>query len=53
MLDLKNICFERDGKKIENGKLKIPVQYTTKNIHGTHTQIYVDAINSFLEEGIK
>ena len=22
-------------------------------IHGTHTPIYVDAINSFLEEGIK
>ena len=26
------------GNEIQNGKLKIPVRYTTKNIHGTHTQ---------------
>ena len=26
------------GNEIQNGKLKIPVRYTTKNVHGTHTQ---------------
>ena len=36
----------------DNAQL-IETEDSNHDIHGTHTQIYVDAINSFLEEGIK
>ncbi len=36
----------------DNAQL-IETEDSNHDIHGTHTQIYVDAINSFLEKGIK
>ena len=44
---------ERAVALIGNHCSLIETENSSHNIHGTHTQIYVDAINSFLEEGIK